>query len=1153
MTTPLTQIAEGRRQGAAVSVFPRRKRKDSGAALLIVLVFILIISVVLVAFLSNSQRALQQTESSSTILKTELLGEVATAAIIDDLTDEMRAGADQDQADGAAMVVTKPWAMVPSRVLKESSMVTDTKFANLVKQSVNGAAFFTGTAPYRYEGKKRASAAGSLDESRNQRKVSALRWNKPKLVGDATGLGSFKDNQLPDWIYITRAGAVESGATLNDASNKAPSNTNYVLGRFAYNIYRVDGLLDINVAGYDSSDVESTKAAALKGSQALADLRALPGLDDSGAVRGIINWRNKETNSDYISMIAGRAPGAPDDATPGRWGEPGGFFQPYTDGSRTDNHFFSRQDLLNYFDHEFGVGSSQEMALPYLTTFSADLNQPTFSPDTNRPKIKRSAMQGGNDAFGDEGQPPAQQINPPVLQVLDDDETVVIKRRFPLDRLRYVFPSPDEPDKVAEYFGLRWSSIDEAWIYVDGDSIKRLNQIQNNEPNMIEMLKAGIAIGSLGGQLANSNEAVGSPRLIGGRDASINYQIMRIAACIIDQYDSDNYPTRIKFGSYMAYGDENLPYLYGMRAAPYRQEKLVPATAVKIVPGYPYPPAATDTLYRSVVMIQPVIWNPHAPLINPSGAPMPKFRITAKSGTDVQPVARKAWWIPSASTAYRSDWPSQTGNAKDISVPISFSPANDYITFQVSPSDGDKASFREPYVLKSPNYPPGSDAKSFTTGGEFSEFTLSTAEQNDAAQTDEQDNRAIGFRAGWTWSGPYQSGATSTNQTFLQEGRVSTNGIDFELQYESATGNWITYDSLSGLTFAEPYRLDRMNSGADFVNPRYMRYYLRSDPRVDRYGLRAPLLVPREHSTAGLPQGRTIRNDEGNGLAASAGWPTDPSIFNFSLSAAEKYFGSLSENKADSSVRYGDPDDTLRVAMGGFSSGVNGLPLALVNFSSRPVILNRPFRSVADLGYVLRDQPWKPLDFFSPQSGDAALLDMFCIHEQEDATAEPLTAGRVNLNTSRPEVIEALLRGVELANGVGLNPTQAKTIANALVNWTSSADQGKGPLRNRSEIVGKYSLASGYTGFISEAVTTLAADGAVAERRQNALRGLIDPGTTRTWTFLIDLIVQDGQFARAGGAANDFAVRGEKRYWVQLSMDRFTGEVTAEHVEEVNE
>src|ERR1700761_7281691 len=103
---------------------------------------------------------------------------------------------------------------------------------------------------------------------------------------------------------------------------------------------------------------------------------------------------------------------------------------------------------------------------------------------------------------------------------------------------------------------------------------------------------------------------------------------------------------------------------------------------------------------------------------------------------------------------------------------------------------------------------------------------------------------------------------------------------------------------------------------------------------------------------------------------------------------------------------YSDPDGVVRLGDGAYAdntgdalaemmlnqsldgtTGVNYGVLrnttstALVsNFDSRPVILNRPFQSVAELGYVHRGMPWKSLDFFTPQSADDALLDVFCAY-----------------------------------------------------------------------------------------------------------------------------------------------------------------------------
>lgn len=1132
--------------------------RNSGSALLIVLGFIVILAVVLTAFLSNSRRALLQSEASANLLKTQLLGQVATGAIVEDLSDEMRAGADSEPADGEMMQVSQPWAMVPGRVVKDPVTLTDANYVNLVKQSASGQAFFPGNNPATFSrtGKKRASAVSTSVPSRNERVISTERWDRPKLLGGASGLTKFTSTQVPDWILITRSGAVEdASAAIGDVSDKAPSNSDYVLGRFAYNIYRVDGLLDVNVAGFDPSNSAATAKAASKGSLAWADLRAIPGLENDTSVKSLIEWRNKVSNASYPAMVAGLTSTSPPDASPGRWGEPGGFLESYTSGTATDNRFFGRQDLLNYFRHQFGTAA--DAALPFLTTFSADLDQPSFRPDPNRPKVERSATSGGNDAYGDEAQPPKQQINPPLLAILDGDGVPVVKRRFPLDRLKYLIRNPPVTNRplIQDYFGLEWKNG--AWEYIEGAPIKRLHQLSGTTPNMIQLLKAAITAGSLGGQL---NYGEDRATLLKDRDSSIDYQVMRIAACIIDQYDSDSFPTKIRFAGYEINGVEDLPYLYGMRVGSYRQNQLDPTTAVTAAGLVDYPKYASGPLagqylkdlYRSVVMIQPILWNPHAP--SASADRPTAFRVTAdtRGAKDVQPGARYRWWKPG--TNYYFDWPSKTGDPRDLSEARSFSPVADYISFIVSQDSAQKASFREPYTLKAPDYPPGSDAKAFTgTEGEFSETTLGPDEQNDTS-AGENSTKAIGFRTGWVWSGPWVNTSTPT---YLQEGRVFTAGIDFALQYQSSMGEWITYDSYDGFTNAENFRLDRYTSGAAAVNPRQMRYYLRTDPRVDRYGTRAPLHYPyRKTASEGIPQGSSLRPDDSSGVHATQGWPDPAEDFNFTVPATntDRLLGLLSENKASSALRYEDPDGVRRLAMGGFSSGMDGLPMATGNYASRPVVLNRPFRSVAELGNVLRDQPWKQLDFFSPESGDAALLDLFCIYEPEDVDAEPIVAGRVNLNSSRPEVIESLLRGVDLIDGSPINATASKTLAEDLVDWTANADPGKGPLRNRSELIGKFVSGTTYSGFSSTLTDVLTgANRAIPLRRQNVLRALVEPGTTRSWTFLIDLVVQDGQFLKPGANARDFVVRGEKRYWVHLSMDRFTGKVISERVEEVYE
>ena len=67
------------------------------------------------------------------------------------------------------------------------------------------------------------------------------------------------------------------------------------------------------------------------------------------------------------------------------------------------------------------------------------------------------------------------------------------------------------------------------------------------------------------------------------------------------------------------------------------------------------------------------------------------------------------------------------------------------------------------------------------------------------------------------------------------------------------------------------------------------------------------------------------------------------------------------------------------------------------------------------------------------------------------------------------------------------------------------------------------------------------------------MRALVDVGTTRTWTLLIDLVAQTGRYPKSAAGLSDFMVEGEKRYWLHVSIDRMTGQVVDRQVELVNE
>lgn len=137
-----------------------------------------------------------------------------------------------------------------------------------------------------------------------------------------------------------------------------------------------------------------------------------------------------------------------------------------------------------------------------------------------------------------------------------------------------------------------------------------------------------------------------------------------------------------------------------------------------------------------------------------------------------------------------------------------------------------------------------------------------------------------------------------------------------------------------------------------------------------------------------------------------------------------------------------------------------GIGSNLSQAQSRPYFLHRPFRSVAELGCVFSDTPWRNLDFFTSESGDTALLDVFCISDSDNPAA--LVAGKVNLNTAQTPVLTSILAGasLDIANVTGNNavtapmaPTTAGNVASALRAYTTGSN---GLLQNVGELVGRW-------------------------------------------------------------------------------------------------
>ncbi len=379
----------------------------------------------------------------------------------------------------------------------------------------------------------------------------------------------------------------------------------------------------------------------------------------------------------------------------------------------------------------------------------------------------------------------------------------------------------------------------------------------------------------------------------------------------------------------------------------------------------------------------------------------------------------------------------------------------------------------------------------------------------------------------------------------------------------------------------------------------------------------------------------------GVGYSASNGQTGSPLQFNglFSENNPAILFNSRGET-AGSQLYVEDADGVARLAMGGYAStSLNdslgspsslaqspstdplriGLPeatastvadttaiaTATAQTQSRPIILNRLFRSVSEMSYAFRGTPWKNIDFFTPASGDSALLDTFCLNEPPP---NAMIAGKVDLNTRQVPVLQAIVAGAyrdEVNNSSASPPSyalpplssaEANNVATTLQEITSDFSHGwRGPLLNISNLVGRYvstpasttdtdfytytpasadtthgqQTSMSYAGLTaalncssffgtanynvySNTMNSANASAPYIQRfREAGIRPLVDSGQVRVWNLLLDVVAQTGRYPKAATGFSQFVVDGQTHLWVHVAIDRYTGQVIDKQVEVV--
>lgn len=1160
------------------------------AALVIVLAFVVLLAAMTVAFLSRTTTDRQLAHGTYSESRADLLARSALDIVVADLMQEIVDGSTVSTISNHTIYTPLSAAnMVPMRSGTPSPPAPlPDPVANLIRRSYNSGA--SPPDPIPAPGvSSRASAVNSTSVSLNGRSVTPARWNKHYLVGrlnvsssaeDSTPVATFTG---PDWVLVTRNGPGPSPVPFAswDPALKDATSTNgkYAVGRYAYAIYDEGGLLDMNVAGFPHATPAPTVTPAApqpiyapsppyahgsypsgytaasytaqqvgrKGTPAFADLSSLPAATSTffpaTQINKLVGWRN------YVSTQPGG------DVSAGFTFDQAGvtnYFSsvrssaanfltisatPSPTPTRTDQAFVSRQELIAL---RKTIGFSQNL-LQYFGTLSREYNRATWKPATPtaiNPDLATFRVTTGftriDGTSAIAGEP-------------------LLKRRFPLSRLSwltYKGPSstrtippasptpattnPDydmwqlvyaygvsptylaqgTPENIKACFGLVWDSrayvpgatpqVGQQWVYVSPSSansggtfngtggttatvIKTLSIVQNEarEPDFFELLKAVILNGSVGlGSNGNTFVTANGKYYDTTNGKSADYQIMQIGGNVMDSWDTDNVPTFINFNSNEPTGVENLPYL----------NKLV------FCPNFP----PQNNGYFDAWLV-PSLWNPHQNASNATGA----VRI-----------------ILSGSGTYIAVGVDQIGSTTitTISPPMAPLPASMDL-----PANG----FGTPTPPSDPNPAPSAVTGAVTNVGPPEKY--------------------YGFHYPFDATTPF---ATQVEQQDADSAwpDFGAGGMSLELQvYIPGVASPVPYQTWNIAATSVPLKVqsakgnfNKENGDVNFNSNKLQDpEFVALDPRTNRFGVWGTSASGQttgnakkdyySGATDSLDQAAPANRIEQITLYSPQGaWFTVGSFpANLSLyatnGAASIYYTDL-----DGVQRAGDWTTTAPGTTKGatimYASSKTTPPGG--NIQDRPQILSAPFQSVAELGQVFRDQPWKTLNFTTTNSADAGLLDVFTLQDV------PLTAGRTSLNTRQSPVLAAIMSqgGLRINGSSIITTSQANAVASAIVGITAA-----NPLISKANLVAQLATNASFTGLGNK------------EARECVMRSLTDAGQTRTWNLMIDVIAQSGRYPPNATSLSQFVVEGEKRYWLHIAIDRFTGEVIDQQLEAVYE
>jgi hypothetical protein len=1152
---------------------PRKK----GFALAVGLMILLLLSGLTLAFLAFSQSKRRMINTSAAIQRVEQLSQTSLDTLLGDLMDEIVAGSNEASSNaaypGQRYYLPKiPAAAVPQRL-------GDFGQPNLVKTSQAGKPFWQPWDAADAGGPVRVLSGNDTGTaSANGVAVNPSRWMYPGLLGQTApefltkGAAGY---DAPDWIVVTRKGplAITDPASPPSISVlKDRNSADYAIGRYAYAVYDAGGLLDISVAG--SLLDKETQSRRFRSSQVPLDSTAIPGITDPS---NLVKWRDRESFASDASFLL----------------DPLQLFASLQSGQQA---WVNRQDLLRFQkENSAWLGAD---ALQYLTVFSRSLNRPYSKvPEQGALAAKIPAAVAARVPEVNYSTPSTFKNPQNFFEARRPDGSAVMKNRFPLNRLGLFSNPTGNASLIQKYFGLARAPDGYSWLYrgTETSQIKTLAEVAAEsparEPDFFEVLQAAILTGGLAqGNVDPIDDVVPKPAgsaskygesLVESRerDRDLPRHVLQIGANILDQYDADDYPTLIKrtiMGrvSYSSStkaavkradvaGIENIPYLSDVGWVMYRLNQNAPV--------------AQRGEFGSWFTFE--FWNPHqnAPEAGTGSATPSQFRVVMTEGIASLSVAK----LDSTTASGKSAW----FDTPPLDYYAAYAADPENTPYQVRFSND--AGFKDPQYLMPGKFnatTPG-PGQSFPGEGGTSQGLIGILVGKETAY----DRYFTGD--------PLDSASASLNFNLMVDGQNPGRRMTWEVQFRDAAGQWRTYqrfgnfewvNAFSAITLDAATREGKYSSWSN--GNIYLLGFNRLDPRGERWGLglsntsaniNQPMLPGSDSQTVGCPDNpKYFVTNKTSSSGSLRLYPHAENIYKTAPTVNLPYMADR-----DGIVRRGDPVVTGVVA----ADQVDPLSIADANrFRERPLILNRPFRSVGELGYTFRDLPWKTLDFSSVQldpadttkkfacSADAALLDYFTCEDPYGSAADrssdaalgetAVLRGKISLNSQNSQVLASAMGSAmkvvpATVNGAAIADAQryldagsgskVKALADAMAKATkASYDNTLGwtgaPLSGRGDLAGVLA---------AKCETELAAISRTKTEREAPLRALADCGDTQTWNLLIDVIVQSGRYGPLAASADgsQFQVEAERRYWLHVAIDRATGEVIDHMLETVDE